>query len=59
MKAPNEKNTQNLVSGKNSKKVEVYHSKKLIGKFKKVKNISKGNSGFRMGGNIINLKISM
>lgn len=41
---------------KNSKKVEVYHSKKLIGKFKKVKNISKGNSGFRMGGNIINLK---
>ena len=41
---------------KNSKKVEVFHSKNLYGVYKSVKNISKDGTGFRMGGQIIKLK---
>ena len=41
---------------KNSKKVEVFHSQNLYGVYKSVKNISKDDAGFRMGGQIIKLK---
>mgnify|MGYP000445111803 CR=1 FL=1 len=47
------KNYYLFYNTKKSKKVDICFSKKLFGPYKSIKNISKQQSGFRMGGDII------